>query len=77
MGAVEIRERLHKIADQIDSLFDQPDILPTLQAANKGIDALEKIVGYCNDKLTPTPLEDRASEERMQSRKERAKARKR
>ena len=73
MSAAAIRKRLHSIADRIDSGFERPDILPTLETAAKGIDAIEKIIGYCQDKQTPTPLEDRASPERLASRAGRAK----
>ncbi len=68
MSAAKIRKRLHDIADRIDPKFDRPDVLPTLEAATKGIDAIEKIIGYCSDKLAPTPLEDRASPERLAAR---------
>lgn len=73
--ANDLRNRLHKIADNIKDDFDEPDILPTLLSCVKGVDAVEKVVGYCNDKLHPTPIEERASSERLRSRNARAKAR--
>ncbi len=72
-AAEKIRKRLHDLADQIDPAFASPEILPTLETTAKGIDALEKIVGYCGDKLKPTPLEDRASPARLASRAARVK----
>ena len=75
MNAQEFKDRLRSASHQIDSMFDREDVAPIMNAAEKGLVAIEKIIGYCNDKLTPTPLEDRASPERMQSRLDRAKAR--
>jgi len=74
--AKDLRNRLYKIADSIKDDFDDPDILSTLLSCRKGVDAIEKVVGYCNDKLYPIPIEKRASPERLRSRNARAKARK-
>jgi len=75
MNAKEFKERLLVVADRINKSFDQKDIAPTMRAAEKGLITVEKIIGYCEDKLNPTPLEQRASSERMQSRIDRAKVR--
>ena len=75
MSASTIRARLHELADRVIDDFDAPGIAPTLDSTRKAIDALEKVIGYCDDKLNPTPLKDRASAGRLESRAERAKVR--
>lgn len=68
LKANQFKARLQSLADRITKDFDKKAIAPTLASAERGLAAIERVVGYCEDKANPTPLKERESKERLNRR---------